>query len=170
MADEKLRLVGAALNLKMFLTDGDATKFLRTFLNDEDGAPITPASVDLTNVGNGLYVDSALAMPNLPFVRARHVVYDDSGYSVVDCTHPARTDDYRRQDLLPTQLPDTDDLSANFGETPELEAQFEIDEMKAQIESDDITATIQSDDIESKVEDPEVIADLESDEITANLE
>lgn len=167
------RLAGDALNLNFDLfPEPDSTRFVRAFLFDKDGSALTPATVDLTDVGGGRFVETATVMQNIPLMKTRIQVYNDSGYTELDCEYPGDTDCYELDSLLPTQLPNAEGIEANFGPDVNLGAEMEDGGINAEISSDEIQATISAEDeIEAQHEaTPEVAASLDSDEIKANIE
>ena len=103
--DEKTRKLNDPLKLVMSLDDLDDSKFVRVFLTDETNAPISPATVDLTNVGDGVYSDDlSPLMPNKAEVRAHFVIFNDAGYTTIDDEHGADTDFFKLDAFDPSIL------------------------------------------------------------------
>ena len=98
------RIVGSKLNLKISLSDGNPTRFVRAFLYDLDGVSLTPAYVDLVHQDNGLYSDDVAVMPNADQVSAVYRVYSDAGFSIQDLNYSQALDIFEKETFDPSSL------------------------------------------------------------------
>lgn len=98
------RIVGSKLNLKISLSDGNPTRFVRAFLYDLDGVPLVPPSVDLEHQDRGLYSDDVATMPNKDQVSAIYRVYSDAGFSIQDLNYSQALDIYEKETFDPSSL------------------------------------------------------------------
>lgn len=78
------RKVGDPLRLAFNETEGKENLFVRAYLYDQAGDPLTPAFQNLTHEADGLYQETATTMPNTARVTARYVVFKDAGFTVPD--------------------------------------------------------------------------------------
>lgn len=98
------RLVGSKLNLKISLSDGNASRFVRAFLYDLDGVSLTPAYVDLVHQDKGLYSDDVAVMPNKDQVSAVYRVYQDAGRTILDSNYTQALDLFEKETFDPASL------------------------------------------------------------------
>lgn len=98
------RLVGSKLNLKISLSDGNTSRFVRAFLYDLDGLPLTPAYVDLVHQDKGLYSDNIATMPNKDQVSAVYRVYQDAGRTILDANYAQALDLFEKETFDPASL------------------------------------------------------------------
>lgn len=76
--------LGQVIPLTVQLGGGESNKYPKAVLYDEAGAELDDSPVYLTHVGNGLYKNSAVTMPNNDFVVAQYFIYTDSGHTTLD--------------------------------------------------------------------------------------
>jgi hypothetical protein len=76
--------VGSPILLSLQLWNNAIDKFVRAFLKNPDGSPYSTPQIDLTHVGNGLYINNSLIMPNIQAIFATFIVYEDSGFTTPD--------------------------------------------------------------------------------------
>jgi len=98
------RLVGSKLNLKISLSDGNGSRFVRAFLYDLDGVSLTPAYVDLVHQDKGLYSDDVAVMPNKDQVSAVYRVYQDAGRTILDSNYTQALDLFEKETFDPASL------------------------------------------------------------------
>jgi len=91
--------VGEKIPLNCQLADRVSDKFVKAYLFDKLGAPLTPASVNLSHVANGLFLDTTVDMPDIASVIAQYVVFEDAGYLVPHDEHDAVTDMFERDEI-----------------------------------------------------------------------
>ena len=169
MAEYKRR-AGVTLGLSLALSPRDDSKFVRAFLTDKSGAALATPSVDLTSIGGGIYVDNTFTMPSTAQVRARYVVFEDSGYTQEDCEHPGDTDTFDLDDLLPSQLPGDEVLTAEV-DSVELEAEVSEGELEANVESGSVEADLDEvENLEAEADATDLEADTDSSELEGNIE
>ena len=96
-------LVGEIIRLDLQLFDGATDKFVRAFLNDKDGNPYTPASVDLSHANNGLYKHFSLTYPDIPQLTATFKVFDDSGFTQESINHAEALDTFEIDSSITNQ-------------------------------------------------------------------
>lgn len=83
---------GSPIPISLQLWDGNNGAFVKAFLKNEQGAPYSPSSIDLQNVGNGLYLNSTLLMPVSGVILASLFVFTDGTYLVPDDNYTASSD------------------------------------------------------------------------------
>lgn len=75
--------VGDPIQLNLQLEDGATNKFPQAILRNQSGVLLSGSPVSLTHVGDGLYQNDSIAMPNTQEVTATYKVYDDAGHTVL---------------------------------------------------------------------------------------
>lgn len=88
--------VGASIPLSIQLFDYDTAKYVRAWVRRPDGTLVSGSPVDLNQVALGLYQNFSLTLPNVEFVTAQYVVYDDSGYTQVSTSQGGSSDTFFR--------------------------------------------------------------------------
>jgi len=91
------RKVGTTLGLKLLLKPADDSLFVRAFLTDKAGVALSPASVDLANVGGGQYVENTQLMQATDQMVASYRVFDDSGFTLLNGEFPGDTDYFDKE-------------------------------------------------------------------------
>jgi hypothetical protein len=129
--------VGAAIQLNLQLFDGATDKYVRAYLKDASGNNLAASPVNLAHVGNGLYSDDSVLMPDTAQVTATYRVFTDSGYSSASADHSDALDVFEKT----TEATAT----ATVNLDQELSGIIETDlELVAALEADDsIHATIE---------------------------
>lgn len=120
------RLVNEPLKLRASLTDGDGTKFVRAFLKDASGAPLSTPTVDLTHVGDGIYKDDdTVLMPNSTQVLVKYKVFDDAAYTILnDCGYKQPTFVYELSKFDPAITTPTNQLVKGRVETKSIKGKI----------------------------------------------
>lgn len=90
-------LPGSIIPIDIQLWDGDISKFPRAFLFGPGGIPYSPPFVDLASVGNGLYSNRSVLMPQVGPVSASFSIYNDSARTVLDSAHTFSSESYSVQ-------------------------------------------------------------------------
>lgn len=85
---------GSPIPINCQLWDGNNSVFVKAFLTSENGTPYSPASVNLTNAGHGLYLNTSLNMPPSGVIFASLFVYSDSGYTQLDNNYTITADTF----------------------------------------------------------------------------
>lgn len=80
---------GETIDLYLQLSDGDALQYVRAVLRDPIGNVLQ--TLDLNNVGGGLYLSQAASMPGFRTVYATYSVYSDAGYTTLNTAYPITT-------------------------------------------------------------------------------
>jgi hypothetical protein len=75
--------VGDQIQLNLQLEDGATDKYPRAYLRDQFGYPLPESPVDLTHIGDGLYSDDSVYMPNTQEVTATFKVFDDLARTIL---------------------------------------------------------------------------------------
>lgn len=105
--------VGDILPLYNQLGDYNASKYVRAFVTDPDGAAIAGSPFNLLPSGSlGLYKNVSGLMPNKPWVFAQYIVYDDAGYTQVSTSEGAACDTFYRNTESDIFLPVTSNIVA----------------------------------------------------------
>lgn len=75
--------VGNPIPVAVQLGDGFTGKFVQAIIVDNNGTPVVGSPVSLTEIANGLYMDSSLSMPTgIHYVVVQATSYNDSGHIV----------------------------------------------------------------------------------------
>jgi len=90
--------VGESLKLVLNDFEGRASLYPRAILRDVGGIELAASPVDLTHVGDGLYVNKAVAMPNTEMVTAVYKTYTDAAHTLLSEDNQDRVDVFLRQD------------------------------------------------------------------------
>ena len=77
-------LLGDPIRLRLLVEDGSTGKGVRAFLTDASGSAVAGSPFNLTHESNGLYSNSAVAMPSTAFVKAVYKVFTDGTYATID--------------------------------------------------------------------------------------
>lgn len=163
------RRAGQPLRLKFMTFPADNSLFVRAFLFDENMASIG-SPINLTSVGNGCYTENSFAMTSNPEIVAKYKAYEDAAFTIDACEYPGASDIFELDDLLPTQLPDSVDISAQMEVASEFQVDISPSEIKVDLEITNINVKIESEDeIVAKEENVEMATDFDSDEFSANL-
>lgn len=75
--------VGDFIPLSYKAADYSDDQFVRAFVTDEDGDPITGSPFDLTPNATGQYVNTEGVMPNKSSIFVEYNAYSDSGYTTL---------------------------------------------------------------------------------------
>lgn len=73
--------VGATVPLTAKLNDGQTTKFVRATVFDHVGGAVPGSPFTLTHVGNGVYQNASLNMPEVPFITVCYEAFNDAGFT-----------------------------------------------------------------------------------------
>jgi len=93
----------------------DGPRYVRTYLFNQEHAPLTPPFVDLVSTGTGNYLDESIKFPaGVTKVYARSEVFLDSAFTQIDEFYPGDTDLY---ELLDETLLQNINTSVNELET-----------------------------------------------------
>jgi hypothetical protein len=98
------RVTAELLKLKLKLDDGATGKYVRAFITDKFGNPLTPAYADLSHIGFGIYSESALTMPALDQVVVSYAVFTDNTYTIKDAAYSEDADIFEKNDFDATTL------------------------------------------------------------------
>ena len=128
--------VGDKLNLKLSLTDGNESKFVRAYLRNQIGTPLAPAQVDLPHIEKGVYGESTLAMPNEPQVFVVYRIFQDPARTILDQNYSQALDTFTRDDL---------DIMRLVPVPYAVMAEFESSDPEVIVESNEIQTIIEND-------------------------
>lgn len=147
---------GKKIPLYMFLEDKDPAKFVEAVVKDQDGGFIA-ASVSMTSVGDGSYVDYSVTMPGTAeFAIAEFTVFDDAAFLVESVIHFPTAELYEidaavdeiKQSIEPQLAgitPPGSSLSVEF-DAGEMEAEIEIPPaIDAEVAADEILVDLTND-------------------------
>lgn len=104
MSGEFKRKIGDPLRLSFNDVYGNEGLFVRAYLYDQAGDPLTPAFQNLTHEADGLYQETATTMPNTARVTARYVVFKDAGFTVPDSKYLEVSDTFELDTFDPALL------------------------------------------------------------------
>lgn len=89
--------VGDSIPLFNQLATYDATKYVRAYVQDPSGNPISGSPFNLSADGaNGLYKNVSGVMPNVPWILAQYLVFSDSGYTTLDWANGGNSEVFTR--------------------------------------------------------------------------
>lgn len=119
-------LVGYPIFLRLWLEDGDETKYVRAVVRNDQGVEVSGSPAVLSSVGEGLYINnsSVLFPPVTNFLTATYLVYDDPGFTI-------QSEEYYNggDDVFETTLYDTLNQVGQLFFTPIGDVVGEIDDM-----------------------------------------
>ena len=137
-----------SLQLESRLTD----KYVRAELRDHLGVEITGSPVSLTHSSDGLYVNSSVNMPSIPFLTAVFKVYNDDQYSEVSDDDFYSQMEFGRDTSEQAQIIDA--VKAEMDDSDSFEAYIYDEEYVAQVDDDQFEADIYfPEDYEATIED-----------------
>lgn len=93
----------------------DPTKFVRAFVQNAAGVPISGSPFALAAVGTkGLYRNLTAVMPAFPWVHVKYAVYDDSGFTILSGANGGGADSFYSNTAIPpfSLLPKTSNIVA----------------------------------------------------------
>lgn len=76
--------LGTPIPLRLQFSDGDSSKFVRAVVKDPTGTPLAGSPFVLTHTSNGLFTNFAHLMPEVDFISAQYLVYDDAGFTILN--------------------------------------------------------------------------------------
>lgn len=96
---ETLVNVGQEITLHAQLSDGDLSlpRKVKAILRDPNATVID--TIELNHMGQGLFVNSSIQMPELPFITAQYFVYQPDGESI-DYSYTAGMNLFRNSKLI----------------------------------------------------------------------
>lgn len=86
--------VGEIVGLSLQMSDGNEILYPQAQVRDAGGSVI--ATLDLAHVGEGLYTNRSLFMPDNAVVTAAYRVYSDAGHTTQDNTYEETLDVFVR--------------------------------------------------------------------------
>lgn len=156
-----LRYVGEKLYLGVQVGEDLSVGFASAFLSDQDDNFLS--QVDLNYDGDGRFSENTETMPNVTLLKVTYKIFEDAARTLVNDFFPWVDYCYKKNELLPTQLPDTTDLEVQMGEDKELNTNFDDQPIGANFDESDIAAKFE--------EDPEIGADTgDKPEIGVNVD
>lgn len=98
--------VGDPIPLFNQLADYDPTKYVRAVVQNPDGTPISGSPLTLAACdANGGYRNFLALMPNVNWLRASYLVYDDAGFTILSVTEGGNAQTFLRSlaagDVIP---------------------------------------------------------------------
>lgn len=149
----EIRNVNEALKLVANLDDG--SKYVRAYLWDNGGNPLSPPTVDLSHIGDGIFTDTTVLMPNKAQVIAKFKVYDDAAYSVLnDCEYDFPSETFELSKFDPALIQPVN--AAVFGviETENIEGRvYQEDVVLGELEAESIESeSIEEQSVEGQIE------------------
>lgn len=97
--------------LSVQLYDGNTTKYIKAIVKDNTGTEISSSPFYLNHIGNGLYTNTTLTMPNVDFITATYEVYNDSSYTNLSSIYGRASDVF----MLDTSISNIDSLLRSIG-------------------------------------------------------
>jgi len=162
--------VGAKIPLAVQLFDGDEGKFVKATMRDDTDAEITGSPKTLTHVGEGLYTNNTVDMPNVPYVNAIYEIFNNVGLSVESEEHSDAKSQYTTADIESTvtiginQVLGRGEVIAEVQQDQVLDVTIEQDQvLDAQlVDNDNLDIEQESSELDVKLEEGDNI-DVESD-------
>jgi hypothetical protein len=158
------RQVGDTIPLSLNLSDGAENLYPQAIVRDALGQLVS--TVNLDHVGEGLYADNSLTMPDTPYITALYTVYTDAGRTTQSTDYTEISDVFVLKQTITAlavseyftatfEESDDNDISVTIEDTQEIEV--EVDE-----QNDAVSAIIDTDEIKFIFE--------ESDDIDVSFE
>lgn len=159
--------VGQKIPLYVYLEDRRNDLFPRARVKDPTGAEITGSPVAMNSIGDGSYVNATLDMPDVNFVVAEFVIYDDALFSVESVTHFPTAELYekdRSAQILETSVvsqinqisPPGAAISVDLSQS-EVEADLSGEPLGTEIDQDKVTADLSDNALSIEIEDEDTI-------------
>ena len=142
------RKPGESLGLSLDLRPApDETKYVRAFLVDKDGAPLTPSFVNLIDNGGGNFTENSLVMQSVVQMRAKYRVFLDSGYTEEDtCEYLGGEDVFDLDSLTAQQLPPDSSVTGVVQGQIVVEGEIKEEKVTGVTESEKLTGTVEDPD------------------------
>jgi hypothetical protein len=167
---EYQRMTGQSLRLNLSFTDLSSAHFVRVFLYDELGGPLATPFVNLAHLGNGVFFDNSVAMPNgVQQVKAKYVVYKDAGYSILDPVYSAGFDTFDKQELVPVQFPD-DEVFGEISVQSTVDGRIQEGAVMGAVEQDGMVGAVEEDSAVGTVGPSDVAGAVEEVEVEGTIE
>lgn len=150
--------VGELLSVSLQAFNGAEDLYPQAIVRDTAGAVL--ATIDLSHVGDGLYVNRTFLMPNFVIVTTQYKVYTDSDHTVLHEDYQDGLDVYVKDDPLTSALISDGTIFGLVQDTDELYGVVEdilID--------NDLIGFIEDSDMVGLVEADELIGILEGDSL-----
>ncbi len=141
--DSMIVKVGDPIQLNLQLEGGETDKFPLAILRDSDGNELSESPRALAHVGDGLYSNDDILMPNFPEVTATYKVYDDEDHLTLTDDYSFSIDEFHRSELgaflvvpeIEVFIEDEDELNLDVEDDGEISVMIEDeDELKTEIE------------------------------------
>jgi hypothetical protein len=94
-------VLGDPIRLNLQLWDGATSKFPLAVLRDGLGNELPESPIGLSHIGDGLYADDSVDMPDTPEVTATYVVYNDAGFTDESDEHQQSLDVFPLNTITP---------------------------------------------------------------------
>lgn len=166
------RRAGQTLGLSLDLRPTpDVTRFVTAFLFDKDGNALAPASVNLTDQGNGNHVENSTTMQSVPQMRAKYRVFFDAGRTDEDdCEYLGGEDVFDLDDLQPSELPGDSKLTGVLQSQVTIKGEIADGDLSGEIKTDKLSGQVQDPDaLEGKDEASKLDAEINSEELKGKL-
>jgi hypothetical protein len=157
------RRAGQSLGLSLDLRpDPSETRYVSAFLFDKSGAPLVPASVNLTDNGGGNFTENTTPMQSTAQMRAKYRVFEDAGRTIEDCEYLGGEDTFDLEELLPSQLPGEPSLTGEIQSQTELMGELKEPEIEAMIQDQPLAGEL--------TDERELEGDKESTELSGDID
>jgi hypothetical protein len=114
--------LGEAIQLNLQLFDGATNKYVKAWLRNASGVALGTPTVSLSHIGEGLYSNDSVLMPDTSQVTAVYKVFDDAGFTTPSADHADALDIFEL------------DSSGSISNELELSATIETDLLLAALE------------------------------------
>ena len=167
------RRAGQVLGLRLdLLPQPSEARFVTAFLFDKSGNALTPASVELTDIGNGAHVEDTQVMQSVQQMVAKYIVYLDAARTQVDNEeYLGGVDVFDLDELVPAQLPSEVSLTAEINDVElgadvgdlTLDAEVDGQELTGEIDEieDDFAVNQAVDELSTNTKQPSLEAEIE---------
>lgn len=167
------RRAGQVLGLRLdLLPPPSEARFVTAFLFDKSGNALTPASVDLNDIGSGAHVEDSQVMQSVPQMVAKYIVYLDSARTQVDNDeYLGDVDVFELDELVPSQLPGEVSLTAEINDVElgadvgdlTLDADVDGQELIGEIDEieDDFAVNQDAQELSTNTKQPSLEAEIE---------
>ena len=152
---------GLPIPLRAQMATSRSDLFVRAYIYDQSKNPLNSGNpIDLTHVGNGLYMDYSFLMPNVPFVHATYEVALDAGFLEIAPQDGSGTDTFELADSEAQDLIRRDELIAVISDELEvltLAVDASLDVIAGYECDDEINGLLSDDSILSEVVEESIL-------------
>lgn len=137
--------IGDVIPLSWQSGDRKTDLYAQAIVREADGTPFASSPVDLVHIGDGMYSNRALLMPNNAIVTVQFNVYSDSGHTILLKKYQGDLDIFVKEDEI-DGINRNDEIFITADEANEASIVVDSSSDVTIVVSEDANATILADD------------------------